>query len=371
MIDFFKCIPMSNNKKLSFCIVCKDRLNHLQSTLRKNIVSNLRDDVEFVLLDYSSLDGMGAWVESFCHEYIARGILSYYKYQEATSFHRTHSRNMAFKLACGEYLCNLDADNYLGNDFAGYILNIFEKKQKVFITSDYSKRDSIGRVCVSKSDFLKVRGYNEKFAGYGFEDIEFYNRLQESGLKQIYSSKNEYYKAITHSHELRLKEEKLYAEPFALYLQYISPYKVAFILAYHNGSATFGRLINNYNKNFNNMLYEQLDITKREISDYRRTVLESNLDYGVWHMISDSKIYFSFNKYIYSFKKNNDSLIDEKGVFYKIMDKKLYDEFMLFLSDAINYNTYKNQYNQTINPHGFGLGKVIKNFNDSEPIFIQ
>lgn len=145
---FFKCIPMSNNKKLSFCIVCKDRLNHLQSTLRKNIVSNLRDDVEFVLLDYSSLDGMGAWVESFCHEYIARGILSYYKYQEATSFHRTHSRNMAFKLACGEYLCNLDADNYLGNDFAGYILNIFEKKQKVFITSDYSKRDSIGRVCV-------------------------------------------------------------------------------------------------------------------------------------------------------------------------------------------------------------------------------
>lgn len=224
---------------------------------------------------------------------------------------------------------------------------------------------------MSKSDFLKVRGYNEKFAGYGFEDIEFYNRLQESGLKQIYSSKNEYYKAITHSHELRLKEEKLYAEPFALYLQYISPYKVAFILAYHNGSATFGRLINNYNKNFNDMLYEQLDITKREISDYRRTVLESNLDYGVWHMISDSKIYFSFNKYIYSFKKNNDSLIDEKGVFYKIMDKKLYDEFMLFLSDAINYNTYKNQYNQTINPHGFGLGKVIKNFNDSEPIFIQ
>ena len=119
------------------------------------------------------------------------------------------------------------------------------------------------------------------------------------------------------------------------------------------------------------MRYEQMDINRREISDYRRTVLESNLDYGVWHMISDSTMYFLFNKYIYSFKKNNDSLIDEKGVFYKIMDKKLYDEFMLFLSDAINYNTYQNQYNQTINPHGFGLGKVIKNFNDSEPIFIH
>lgn len=151
---------------------------------------------------------------------------------------------------------------------------------------------------MSKSDFLKVRGYNEKFAGYGFEDIEFYNRLQESGLKQIYSSKNEYYKAITHSHDLRLKEEKLYAVPFTLYLQYISPYRVAFLLVYHNGSATFGRLINNYNKNFNDMLYEQLDITKREISDYRRTVLESNLDYGVWHMLPDTKMYFSFKKSI-------------------------------------------------------------------------
>ena len=48
-------------KQISFCITCMNRLKHLQETLEKNILDNfLVDEVEFVVLDYNSQDGLEA-----------------------------------------------------------------------------------------------------------------------------------------------------------------------------------------------------------------------------------------------------------------------------------------------------------------------
>jgi len=52
-----------------------NRLYHLQETLPKNIKDNyLPDDVEFVLLDYHSSDGLEEWVRSEMQTYIDNGI---------------------------------------------------------------------------------------------------------------------------------------------------------------------------------------------------------------------------------------------------------------------------------------------------------
>lgn len=62
-----------------------NRLSHLQETLPKNIHDNyLLGDVEFVLLDYNSSDGLESWVKNDMKKYIDLGILSYYKTSQIT-----------------------------------------------------------------------------------------------------------------------------------------------------------------------------------------------------------------------------------------------------------------------------------------------
>ena len=63
-------------KQISFCITCMNRLKHLQETLEKNILDNfLVDEVEFVVLDYNSQDGLEEWIAQSMMKYII-GLLN-------------------------------------------------------------------------------------------------------------------------------------------------------------------------------------------------------------------------------------------------------------------------------------------------------
>ena len=62
-------------KQISFCITCMNRLKHLQETLEKNILDNfLVDEVEFVVLDYNSQDGLEEWIAQSMMKYILRWV---------------------------------------------------------------------------------------------------------------------------------------------------------------------------------------------------------------------------------------------------------------------------------------------------------
>ena len=57
------CRSIYNAMKISFCITCMNRLEYLRKTLERNILDNLLEgQVEFVLLDYHSTDGLPEWV---------------------------------------------------------------------------------------------------------------------------------------------------------------------------------------------------------------------------------------------------------------------------------------------------------------------
>ena len=63
-----------------------NRLSHLKETLFENIEKNISyKNVEFILLDYNSTDGLEDWIKSNFKEYINKGILSYYKTSEPSS----------------------------------------------------------------------------------------------------------------------------------------------------------------------------------------------------------------------------------------------------------------------------------------------
>src|SRR5580658_5872358 len=166
------------NHRISLCTVSMDRTHHLRQTLARNILDNRGyKDLEYILLDYNSKDGCECFVRDQLTELIEDGTLVYYKTTDPTYFHHSHSRNMAFRLATGDLLCNIDADNFTGEAFAAYLDTVFS---------------------LDKDDFLAIRGYDETMNGYGFEDLDLINRLLMTGLKRKDIDNPDFLKVLKH-----------------------------------------------------------------------------------------------------------------------------------------------------------------------------
>lgn len=198
--------------KISFCITCMNRLDHLKKTLRKNIKQNSDyPNLEFVLLDYNSADDLQNWVFKNFKSEMKSGRLVYYKTTKPKYFQMANAKNISHSLATGDIVCNLDADNFTGKDFSFYINSVMQLSQDViglqrenFRYIPFHISDCGGRIFLSKENFLKLGGYNEKFIGWGNEDIEFKKRAEILGLK-IVDIPLDFLKAISHNSKLRTK----------------------------------------------------------------------------------------------------------------------------------------------------------------------
>ena len=205
-------VPTEKYYKISFCITCMDRLSHLKKTLRKNIKNNEDyPNMEFVLLDYNSSDDLEEWVFSNFTDELKSGLLVYYKTNESKYFQMSRAKIIAHQMSTGDIVCNLDADNYTGKDFAFFINLTCNESLDIIGTQSYNKgflsshiSDCGGRIFLSKKNFLKLGGYNEKFIGWGSEDREFIARAKKLGLKEI-NIPRYFLGAIRHSDWLRVK----------------------------------------------------------------------------------------------------------------------------------------------------------------------
>lgn len=335
--------------KISFNITCMNRRHHLEQTLVQNIEKNsIPGRVEFVLLDYNSTDGLEEWVKELQY-YIDTGILVYYRTEEPLNYHRTHSRNMAFRLSTGDIVCNLDADNFLGEGFASYILDIFNQGDETFFcTPQYSERDVIGRICVRRKHFFTVNGYDETLSGYGLEDIDLYNRLEKVGLQQRLLPIGKYYSAIHHSHEERISHEYMGMHVEKIYLSYLNPYTTEVLLMYKNGKCN--KALSRDNPHF-----------------YRNQTIQYN----------------SQNEYILNSKnriqRENDwveiqwASLSEKASFYEVKSKELWSTVLLFLSESQNCVEINERDNKrrVVNQDGYGRGIVYKNLNNETLIELK
>lgn len=178
--------------KISFCITCMNRLPHLKRTLKKNLKNNADyPEAEFVLLDYNSSDGLQDWILKNFKTELENGRLAYYQTKEPKYFHMAKAKNISHQLARGEIVCNLDADNYTGKDFAFFINSSLQKTTEIIgaykkrrIIDPTSHRDCGGRIFLTKDNFLKLGGYDETFTGWGCEDDDFKIRAKTLGLKE-------------------------------------------------------------------------------------------------------------------------------------------------------------------------------------------
>jgi hypothetical protein len=158
-------------------------------------------DVEFVLLDYESQDGLGDWVRASLGDEIASGRLVYARYEPAPHFRMAHAKNMAHRIASGDVLVNVDGDNFIAKDFSLWLRTLYSRspdalasprdisvtgflRQRVFnklVNLPRPVDGLCGRIAVSRAAFFAVGGYDEAIAGWGSDDIDFMLRVRDAG----------------------------------------------------------------------------------------------------------------------------------------------------------------------------------------------
>lgn len=318
-----------------------NRVEHLQKTLPQNLKDNSDyQNIEFVILDYNSTDGLEKWMKKSWSKWQDKVV--YYKTLEPQSYARSHSRNMVFRLATGDILCNLDADNFAGKGFASYINKVFSTNNEIFLSAQKEGlQDIVGKICFKRTDFEKIRGYDEEIINYGFEDNDIKNRLIKSGLQPKYFGQSKFIKVIEHKDIERIKNEKLYKNLSGLFIKKISPWQSQILIIFNDSSYESAIIVDN--------LYKITDNSIKYIQDldtsYRFTILENSYKEGVFEIVEPD--------------------------FELIEDEEKILAIIYFYSQIANKDIWlKNIEHKTIvvNPDGYGKGIVYRNFDYSNPI---
>jgi glycosyltransferase involved in cell wall biosynthesis len=193
--------PVTKHLKISLCTTCMDRLDTLKQTLPQNIADNIDyPNVEFILLDYNSRDGLGHWVKTNLMEYIERGVLNYFRTEEPEYFDMCHSRNVAFLAASGHVVNNIDADALAKKGFAELINRMAnEIPRKAFFAK--SRQLLRGRMGMFRDEFIDLlSGYNETdIHYYGHDDADLMNRAWELGFTMMpYARQGDFVGIVPH-----------------------------------------------------------------------------------------------------------------------------------------------------------------------------
>jgi len=366
--------------KISFCTVCMNRLHHLRQTLPANMLNNKNyRNLEFILLDYNSDDGLDDFIKETFNDDIKSGKLIYYKTLTPKYFNRSHSRNMAYKLSTGDIVCNIDADNYTGGKFAAYVNNEFKKNTNIFLTPidnrmPTKKNDVFGRTCVKKNDFYKIRGYDERMVNYGFEDYDFANRLELSGLTRNPIDQS-YLKAITHDEKERLSNEFVSGSIYSVFLNYLTPSSTDCLFLFNNNNYIRGTIVNN--KTFKHT--EQFTELKNTHLKYTNAILQDEWIEGTWNK-NETELVLQKDKFhretlFFSKEKNCLSTLADKisSGFYELSDPNLIQEAIMFLSQITNriiMEKNKLEKRIVVNSINFGKDIVYRNFDYQIPIDI-
>lgn len=368
-----------NEFKISFCVVCMNRLHQLKQTLLQNICdNNSYEHLEFIVLDYNSKDGMEEWMQENMAKHIKSGLVTYYRTPDPLIFSHSHSKNMAFKLASGDIVCNINADHFIGKDFADYVNEAYRKNNKIVITPvDFFKTkpgyeiptDVMGKVCVKKSDFIKITGFDENMGTYGFEDFDFINRLEFIGLTRSLIENPLFLKYIAHSNDERYSSESITGNIHEFFVKYKTPSESEILFLYNDRSFQLGTLEDNSAINSRN--YKYAFIQRNDLYEFKRK--EESWKDGVWN--EESGYYYLSKKRFKKIRENEyELLISENNseTYYLIRDKDILKEIggfkFAYLSRSVMEKNLKDKI--SIVNKEFGKGLVYKNFDSQTPIYI-
>lgn len=167
---------MQNGKVISIVCGVRDRLPHLLQTLPTWLACPEVDDV--LIVDWSSREPVSPRLKLAGLLDDRRVVIARVEGQEHWCAAKCH--NLEVRLAKGEHVLRLDADNLLRADF----FQVHQPGDSDFFHADYSRRRNdedyhLGGVLYARrEDILGVGGYNERLLVYAYEDDDLVGRLK-------------------------------------------------------------------------------------------------------------------------------------------------------------------------------------------------
>ncbi len=205
--------------RVSYCTTCKGRLHHVSKTLIANLAAEQNNaNIEFLLLDYDSNDGLGDWVKDNLSAEIASGRVVYARHEPAPHFRMAHAKNLAHRVATGDILVNVDGDNFIARDFSEWLRTCFSKDpnslaspRDASVTGFFRQRyvnkvlglprpvgGLSGRIAISRTTFHALGGYDERYSAWGSDDLDMMLRARDSGARLVVMPSQVWGSAIDH-----------------------------------------------------------------------------------------------------------------------------------------------------------------------------
>lgn len=198
---------------ISLCITCMGRRHQLEQTLPFSLQQAPDDDVEFVLLDYNSPDGLSPWIKQTFSRELASGKLKLVRTEKPKYFSMAHAKNAAHRHGLGQILVNLDADNFATAEYLADVRRVMAEGADVHAFHNQDQGawgGGCGRVAIRWDWFYRLGGYDEQFEGWGGDDVDLVVRAEHLGARVHYAP-SRLLKLIRHGDALRTEN---FAEAF-------------------------------------------------------------------------------------------------------------------------------------------------------------
>lgn len=169
---------------ISIVSTYKNRRHHLEKTLPLWISQNIgeNENYEVVIVDYTSDDD----ISSLLQQLNSSVEIIHVRCENCYNFLLSHARNVGANYANGDWILYVDIDCMLTNSAIMKLYRLAEDNPKCYFAAvDSHVRKNIingGLILVSKHKHVEIHGFNENMKGWGFEDIDYKQRLESLGL---------------------------------------------------------------------------------------------------------------------------------------------------------------------------------------------
>ena len=125
---------------LSFCSTCMNREDQLKATLLRNleVIAKYQGQVELVLVNFIR-DDIGERIHQWVTGVVEPRVgFKYYTCAELHNWHASVAKNTAYKQASGDFIVNLDCDNYLCETIIEKLLSYERSERENIVFSGFS-----------------------------------------------------------------------------------------------------------------------------------------------------------------------------------------------------------------------------------------
>jgi glycosyltransferase involved in cell wall biosynthesis len=358
-----------------------NRAHQLKETLPANIQANAAyPNLEFIVLDYNSKDGLGDWVKENQSQLLYSGAIKYYKTNTPEVFHLSHSKNMAIRLATGNIICCVDADNFTGKGYAAWVNEVFSDKGKKSIITTIRKSafplpNQGGKISFAREAVYAARGFDEQMVDYGMEDVDLVNRLELKGGSRVYIEADPFLTCLTHSDQERLENFSLLKRVQKIFINsdiannLYADREVIYLF----DDNQFYKIIYQFHKELKEDRVLSLDgwlIRNNGFQTGNFSVTDGLLELLSGSPQANEQYLIKGNTIVRQDDPGKSFFMVTKDMKYFPQSDNLFMDLILAISECLNRARYKaNETNlDLINNQGWGKGQVFFNFDHHNPI---